>query len=119
MKKVVFYGRYSSVMQNEQSIEGQLHVCRQYAESNGLEIIGEYIDRAMTGTSDKRPEFQRMISDSESGGFESVLVYKRPLQEETPPERCQRYLRHGAAFRHARRYPHGGYHRGHGRVLFR
>lgn len=76
MKKVVFYGRYSSVMQNEQSIEGQLHVCRQYAESNGLEIIGEYIDRAMTGTSDKRPEFQRMISDSESGHFESVLVYK-------------------------------------------
>ena len=44
MKKCVFYGRYSSVMQNEQSIEGQLHVCRQYAEQNGLEIVGEYIE---------------------------------------------------------------------------
>ena len=76
MKKCVFYGRYSSIMQNEQSIEGQLHVCRQYAEQNGLEIIAEYIDRAYSGTSDKRPEFQRMINDSEKGLFEGVLVYK-------------------------------------------
>lgn len=76
MKKVVFYGRYSSVMQNEQSIEGQLHVCREYAEQNGLEIIGEYIDRAVSGTTDKRPEFQRMITDSESGAFEGIIVYK-------------------------------------------
>ena len=76
MKKCVFYGRYSSVMQNEQSIEGQLHVCRQYAQQNGLEIIGEYIDRAFSGTTDKRPEFQRMMNDSEKGEFETVLVYK-------------------------------------------
>ncbi|MBR6385573.1 MAG: recombinase family protein [Ruminococcus sp.] len=76
MKKCVFYGRYSSVMQNEQSIEGQLHVCRQYAEQNGIEIVGEYIDRAVSGTTDKRPEFQRMINDSEKGIFDCIIVYK-------------------------------------------
>ncbi|MBR1383874.1 MAG: recombinase family protein [Ruminococcus sp.] len=76
MKKCVFYGRYSSVMQNEQSIEGQLHVAEKYAADNDYEIIGHYIDRAISGTSDKRPEFQRMISDSSRGEFEAVLVYK-------------------------------------------
>lgn len=76
MKKCVFYGRYSSVMQNEQSIEGQLHVAEKYAAENGYDIIGHYIDRALSGTSDKRPEFQRMISDSSRGEFEAVLVYK-------------------------------------------
>jgi len=76
MKKCVFYGRYSSVMQNEQSIEGQLHVAEKYASENGYDIIGHYIDRAISGTSDKRPEFQRMISDSSRGEFEAVLVYK-------------------------------------------
>lgn len=76
MKKVVFYGRYSSVMQTEQSIEGQLHVCEQYAAENDLEIIRQYIDRAKSGTSDDRPEFQRMLSDSKSCAFEGVLVYK-------------------------------------------
>ena len=76
MKNVVFYGRYSSSNQTEQSIEGQLHVCQRYAEQNGLQIVGQYIDRAMTGTNDNRPEFQRMIADSRHGGFEGVLVYR-------------------------------------------
>ena len=76
MKKVVFYGRYSSQMQTEQSIEGQLHVCEKFAAQNDMEIVEQYIDRATTGTNDKRPEFQCMIADSASGRFESVLVYK-------------------------------------------
>lgn len=74
--KVVFYGRYSSIMQNEQSIEGQFHVCEQYAVENDLQIIAQYIDRAKSGTNDDRPEFQRMIADSKSRTFEGVLVYK-------------------------------------------
>jgi len=76
MKKVAFYGRYSSHVQTEQSIEGQLHVCQKYAAQNDMEIVAQYIDRAMTGTNDKRPEFQRMIADSERNKFEAVLVYK-------------------------------------------
>lgn len=76
MKKVAFYGRYSSAMQTEQSIEGQLHVCQKYAEQNDLQIIAEYVDRAISGTSDKRPQFQQMIADSATGKFEHILVYK-------------------------------------------
>lgn len=76
MKKVVFYGRYSSASQTEQSIEGQLHVCEKYAAANDMEITAQYIDRAISGTSDNRPQFQRMIADSRHGMFECVLVYK-------------------------------------------
>ena len=73
---LVFYGRYSDSGQSEQSIEGQRKVCHEYAERNGYKIIGEYIDRALTGTSDSRPEFLRMIADSAKRQFKGVLVYQ-------------------------------------------
>lgn len=76
MKKAVFYGRYSSANQTEQSIEGQRHVCEKYAAENDIRIVGEYIDRAMSATSDKRPQFLQMIADSRHGSFDTVLVYK-------------------------------------------
>ena len=76
MKKAVFYGRYSSANQTEQSIEGQLHVCEQYAQQNGIEIVAHYIDRAKSGKTDNRPQFQQMIADTEKMKVDTVLVYK-------------------------------------------
>ena len=35
-----------------------------------------YIDRAMTGTNDNRPDFRQMIEDSKKHDFNVVLVYK-------------------------------------------
>jgi len=43
---IVIYARYSSHSQTEQSIEGQLQTCYDYAKNNGHTVIGEYIDRA-------------------------------------------------------------------------
>ncbi len=76
MKTAVVYARYSSDSQTEQSIEGQLRVCQQYAKNNDILIVGTYIDRAMTGTNDARPDFQRMIKDSVKRQWDYVLVYK-------------------------------------------
>lgn len=76
MKTAVIYARYSSERQTEQSIEGQLHVCSDYAKRNDLVIVGTYIDRAMTGTNDNREDFQRMLKDSDKKSFDYVLVYK-------------------------------------------
>ena len=76
MKRAVIYARYSCDKQTEQSIEGQLHVCKDFASSNDYAIIGTYIDRAMSGTNDNRDEFQKMISDSNKGKFEYIIVYK-------------------------------------------
>ena len=75
-KTAVIYARYSSDNQSEQSIEGQLRICEQYAKFNDILILDTYIDRAMTGTNDNRPDFQRMLIDSEKKQWDYVLVYK-------------------------------------------
>ena len=72
----VIYARYSSHNQTEQSIEGQLHDAYTYAERAGYQVIGEYIDRALSGTKDARPDFQRMIRDAEKKQFQTIIVWK-------------------------------------------
>ena len=76
MKTAVIYARYSSDNQTEQSIEGQLRVCEQYAKNNDILILKTYIDRAMTGTNDNRPDFQQMIKDSANKEWQNIIVYK-------------------------------------------
>lgn len=72
----VIYARYSSSNQKEISIEGQLRECHAYAKRCGYNVVGEYIDRAKSGTKDNRPEFQKMISDSTKKQFEFIIVWK-------------------------------------------
>lgn len=72
----VIYARYSSERQTEQSIDGQIRECREFAKHNKIKIIGTYIDRGISGKTDHRPDFQRMIKDAEKNQFEAVIVYK-------------------------------------------
>ncbi len=74
--KAVIYARYSSDNQREESIEGQIRENAAYAKKNGIEIVGQYIDRAFSAKTDNRPEFQRMIKDSADQKFDAVLVWK-------------------------------------------
>ena len=73
---VVIYARYSSDNQREESIEGQLRECRAYAERNDMKIIGSYIDRALSAKTVARPQFQKMIQDSNAHRFQFVPVWK-------------------------------------------
>jgi len=72
----VIYARYSSHGQQEQSIDGQLRDCKSFAEREGMSIVGEYIDRAISGRTDERPDFQRMITDAEKLQFNYIIVWK-------------------------------------------
>ncbi len=72
----VIYARYSCGHQREESIEGQLRECREFALKNNLCVIGEYIDRAYSAKTDNRPEFQKMIKDSIYKKFNAVIVWK-------------------------------------------
>lgn len=76
MKTAVVYARYSCDSQTEQSIEGQLRVCEQFAKNNDIAIVNTYIDRAMTGTNDQRPSFQQMLKDAIKKEWNYILVYK-------------------------------------------
>ena len=72
----VIYARYSSESQREESIDGQIRECTEFAMKNNYTIVGTYIDRALSARTADRPEFQRMIAESESEQFEAVLVWK-------------------------------------------
>lgn len=76
MKTAVIYARYSSDKQTEQSIEGQLYDCYNYAKQHGINVVKEYIDRAMTGKNDDRSAFKEMITDSAQKQWDYVLVWK-------------------------------------------
>lgn len=75
MEQAVIYARYSSAAQRDASIDQQIKVCQDYAQRQGIEVVGVYEDRALTGTNDKRPGFQRMIRDSARRQWQYVLVY--------------------------------------------
>lgn len=73
----VLYCRYSSTQQTENSIDGQLRECHRFADYHGYKIIGEYIDRAKSGTSvEQRDDFLRMISDAKKQQFAYIIVYR-------------------------------------------
>ena len=74
--RAVIYARYSSESQREESIEGQLRECYAFARKNDISVVGEYIDRAFSAKTDKRPDFQKMIKDSAKRNFDLVIVWK-------------------------------------------
>ena len=76
MKTAVIYARYSSEKQTDQSIEGQIRECTEYAKYHDILIVDTYIDRAMTGTNDNRTSFQKMLKDASKQAWDIVLVYK-------------------------------------------
>ena len=51
-------------------------MCKQFAEKNDLLVVGQYIDRATTGTNDNRAAFQQMLRDSKRKQWSVVTVYK-------------------------------------------
>ena len=77
MEKAVIYARYSSDNQRDESIDAQVRACRLYAQQHDMEIIHIYADKALSGTTDNRPQFQEMIRAAKrKAGFDLVLVHK-------------------------------------------
>lgn len=76
-KTAVLYARYSSDKQREASIDDQLRVCRAYCESEGIEIVAEYKDYALSGKTDQRPEFRRMIANAPESDYVVVYMFDR------------------------------------------
>ena len=74
--RVVGYARYSSELQREESIEAQEREIREYCDRNSYILLRFYEDRALSGKTADRKEFQEMIYDSKSGDFDAVVVHK-------------------------------------------
>ena len=73
MRTAVIYARFSCSKQREASIDDQLRVCHEWCDREGYEVVNQYCDHAVSGRTDDRPEFQRMLSNA--GESDIVLVY--------------------------------------------
>lgn len=73
MKTAVIYARFSCSKQREASIKDQVRVCTEWCAREGYMLKGCYCDEAVSGRTDDRPEFQRMIANA--GESDIVLVY--------------------------------------------
>ena len=72
----VLYGRYSSHNQKDISVEQQFEKGYELAAEYGIRIIDTYADRAVSGRTDKRADFQRMMRDATQGKFRYVIAWK-------------------------------------------
>ena len=72
----VCYYRYSSHAQNEASIEQQKERAKEYAEAHGFEIVKEYADAALSGTTDERPQYQLLLQEIGKIKPGAVILWK-------------------------------------------
>lgn len=72
----MIYARFSSHNQREASIEQQVEWCTDLAKRYNLTIMDTYADKAVSGRTDNRPSFQRMMADAKTGKFDVVLAWK-------------------------------------------
>lgn len=72
--KVAIYARYSSELQSSASIDDQIRICRDRAAAQGWTVSAIYKDAALSGASDHRPEYQRMMKDAVAKKFDIILA---------------------------------------------
>lgn len=72
----IAYYRYSSQSQNEASIEQQREQAKTYADTHGLQIIREYEDKAISGTTEDRPGFQLLLSEVGKIKPAALIIWK-------------------------------------------
>lgn len=77
MKTAVLYARYSSDKQREASIDDQLRVCHEFCEREGIDVVKQYTDYALSGKTDQRPEFRAMIDNAPESDVVVVYMFDR------------------------------------------
>lgn len=78
IKRAVAYARFSSTNQREESIDAQIRAIREYCERNGIQLVAIFTDEAISGKSDKRDDFQKMVQGVIKGRYDvdAILVHK-------------------------------------------
>jgi DNA invertase Pin-like site-specific DNA recombinase len=94
--RVTLYARYSSEHQKESSIEDQNRNCETRAQREGWVVTARYADRAISGTTSDRPDYQRMLVDAKAKHFDVLLVddFSRLSRDSVETEQTRRRLVH-------------------------
>ncbi len=73
-RRVAIYARYSSDLQSDSSVEDQIRLCSELAESKTWGVVGQYCDAGLSGASLMRPGIQQLITDALAGDFDVVVA---------------------------------------------
>lgn len=77
--QIAIYARVSTTRQadNDLSIPDQLRQLNEWVKSNGHLVVAEYVEPGASATDDKRPIFQKMISDAmqKPAPFQIILIH--------------------------------------------
>jgi DNA invertase Pin-like site-specific DNA recombinase len=81
--KAAIYGRVSTTAQDTNL---QMREVRQFVQRRGWQIAEEYIDKGISGSKEKRPALDKLMSEAKRRRFDAVVVYRY--------DRFARSLRH-------------------------
>jgi len=73
--RAAIYARVSTIGAG-QSPEMQLRELREHCQRRGWTIAGEYVDIGISGSKQKRPELDKLMSDAHRRRFDVVIVWK-------------------------------------------
>jgi len=72
--RAAIYARYSTDLQSQTSIEDQIRICRERIDRAGWTCLAAYADRAVSGASPLRADYQRLLEDARSNKFDIVVA---------------------------------------------
>jgi DNA invertase Pin-like site-specific DNA recombinase len=71
--KVALYARVSTV---DQTAENQLLELRRYVAARAWTIVGEYVDKGVSGAKQSRPALDRMVADAKRRRFDVIVCWR-------------------------------------------
>jgi site-specific DNA recombinase len=74
--KAAIYSRKSIFTGKGESIENQVHLCKEYALKLGISDFLVYEDEGFSGKSTERPEYQKMLKDAKAKKFDYIICYR-------------------------------------------
>lgn len=72
--RAAIYARYSSEHQREASIEDQVRVCKDRIDRENWSLTATYTDHAMSGATNLRPGYQKLLEDARGKQFDVVIA---------------------------------------------
>lgn len=72
--RAAIYARVST--HNGQDPEMQLREVREYCSRRSWQVFGEYVDRGISGSKERRPELDRLLADCRKRRVDAVVVYR-------------------------------------------
>lgn len=71
-QKIALYARVSTLL--NQDPENQLIHLRRFAENRGFTVAGEFVDKGISGTKERRPALDEMLKRARLGEFQLIGV---------------------------------------------